>query len=45
MPLYNTVPLVGVSKPARIRKRVVFPDPLGPNRVVIFPYETRKFTP
>lgn len=36
-PGWVTVPVSGVSRPRRMSKRVVFPDPEGPVRAVSFP--------
>ena len=43
-PPTDSVPFVGSSNPAINRKRVVFPQPLGPNRTNISPWFTVRST-
>ena len=44
-PLTRTLPLVGASSTATIRSSVVLPEPLGPYRATISPWETDSDTP
>ena len=41
-PSSNSLPLVGISRPATMRSRVLFPQPLGPTSETKSPFGTEK---